>query len=196
MAQHLVRYGDGEEYILRGTGPERNCDGHPLHIPEMQRDLLLTVEEPKAGITYGATPDAMPYLKETYPDIQWVHGDMFKDMYMDGTCEKWIDQWKDTKKVLVGPTHLRRLPFWNKDFLHIRVRDGECYFDKPVVMYQLRKVAGIAGVVFFSACALSEILIYNLHELFCEASLIDVGAFWDPFCGVKSRAFHSRTRQA
>jgi hypothetical protein len=200
MAQHLMRFSAGELIVLTGRGARVNCDGHRLDIPGMQEDLRRTVEEPKEGLTYTATADDSAYgvpaideLRRLYPDIDWKLQDASMEMYLDGSDKAWIEQWTDARKCFVGPKHLERIPFWPVED-HAIIPDTDCYLKKDAVLELFSLPGSGWDVIFFSACVLSEILIYAMHEVFYDAHLIDVGAFWDPYCGVQSRAFHKSSK--
>ena len=121
--QHYVRYGDACWIIMTGKGPKkrpartRNSTGVDLTMPGMREDLRASLESPHPNVKYGIMPNCLAGwpesdIKEIAPDVDWWHGDLWKDLYVSESkdCAAFFN-WLSAKRVcLVGPEHLRGQP--------------------------------------------------------------------------------------
>jgi len=188
---HFMRYGDGEIYAICGGNGVTNIDGHYLGFPDLQVDMLKTITEPKKSILYGLIPIGAHAAdkKLDLSGISWVYGDVWRDAYDLGLIPSFFDWLEGKDVVIVGPPHMKRL-LSKVSFSHVKVDGKNCYLQKEKKKEELLRLTEKPDVVLFCAGVLSNVLIYELTESFQKSYMLDVGASFDPFCGVISRPNH------
>jgi hypothetical protein len=194
----LSRYGDGEWCCILGRGGH-NCDGHH-YFPELQRDLIATLLDPKELIFYGwlnCSKDAgmeeiEEFIAEEKIDVQWADGDVLMQRSKDGELLPFIEALRRRRMIYVGPPHLRELRSkgilnW-VDFVPIPLKD--CYKNKHEIMRVLADsmINHHPDLVLFSAGMLSNVIIYEMYAFVQQGiTFMDVGSLFDIYAGVKSR---------
>ena len=197
---HYLRYGHGAQLAMVGD-TRINCDGHSLALEGMRTDLLKTIQEPAQGknVLYGLMEigryvrphqDSVRALFEASPVKAWVDGDPFFPAIVNKQAHIYIDFLRSFDVCVVGPPHIRKLPDATgiKMTCHIHTHKN-CYTQKADIMRRLIQTRDRFNVVLFAAAMLSEVLIWELHDEFKDKALVDVGAFFDPICGVRSRGY-------
>ena len=209
---HYIRFGHGA--LLAAVGENSvNCDGHALFLPGLKEDLLKTLADPIATeeAIHGIMPlerkylkrnkhkDALINLSERYlSKIPWVDGDIFRKAIQDKTAHLFVEWLKQKNKVcVVGMDHLR--PESMEKNLGLKVdhwiRSGtNCYLRKTDILYEILELSMRFDCVLFACAVLANILVWELskNKAFSKCALIDIGAFFDPICGVKSRVYASK----
>lgn len=193
---HFARYGDGEFYAMFGR-KGANIDGHSYQMPGLAEDLKQTITSPKPYF-YGLQPLAarksniMKQVECLVGDkFPWVNADILHDASEAGTLLSFLDILRDTPCLFVGPPHLKSLHIdWEISGLE-EIPAKNCYaIDREALADRIR--LSDVKMVIFCASFLSNIMIWKLHEDMKHAWMIDAGSVLDPYCGVRSRTYHSR----
>jgi hypothetical protein len=193
---HFARYGDGELYVLlrrQGGHPkfDRNVDHCKYVLPGLNEDLWRTVKKPK-DYFYGLQPIAerkwqlIRFSQEL--GLSWVNSETMIDGAIDGKFNELAKVLNEYKLLFVGPAWLGGLPFKSKRVIPVPERD--CYLAKSTIINKILRWIGGRDVVFFSAGYLSNILIYELHNLHKEKFLIDTGSLWGVFVNKSIRGWY------
>jgi hypothetical protein len=206
---HYLRYGHGAQLAIICVDRD-NCDGHHMGFPHMSDDLFESISKPAEGenVLYGLMPIGRyvhPYeakITEFFSDSpveEWVDGDPFYPAIVEKRAYTYTDFLRERygdRILVVGPPHMRVLPEvlgipLHQD-LHL-ITSKNCYRQKWDMLKRIQRLRDEDrfDIVLFAAAMLSEVLIYKLHsaEGFENIGLIDVGAFFDPICGVRSRGY-------
>lgn len=194
--RHWPRYGDGNWLV--GVQRGKNCDGHRMCIKGMAAAVRKTVKEPKDGIDYALTREAIERCSEQIcayasDKISWTNGDILSDALIQGKMGQftaWMAE-RNTRMAWVGPPHIGEVPKKIRGMMHLRMRK-DCWKDTDMVVDTLRDWADKIDVVLFAASFLTCCAIYALHEAFEGKWMIDVGAAFDPLCGVISRDYQEK----
>lgn len=177
----FARYGDGEWLCMMGK-KGRNIDKHPFS-PALAKDLLLSVQKPKP-YTYGLqplsrrTPNIMEFVKKNSKVDGWVNADIIHTASKNGGLSRLLA----IDATIVGPAHMSKL---GKTL--IEVPRVDCYSKMNDTLSAMQRSA--SKVFFLCASMMSEVIIYRLFNT--GITMIDVGSAFDPYCGVKSRTYHS-----
>ena len=192
---HFARYGDGEFYaIFKKKGC--NTDKHEYGIPGLSEDLERTLIEKKPYI-YGLqplaaeTPKLAPRIRELVgPGFPWVNADIMHEASENGEILSFFDLLRVKKCLFIGPPHLKALKVnWDKCQL-IKIPPKNCYsVDRDALARAIQHEP--ADMVIFCAGFLTNIMIWELHELLMDRWMIDAGSLFDPYCGVLSRDYHA-----
>jgi hypothetical protein len=92
----------------------------------------------------------------------------------------------------VGPKHFEHLDVIG-DFTHIEVTDNRAYEEIDWTCDQLRDTIKDGDLVLFSSGMASPVSIWRLWPEFRgRVTLWDVGAIFDPYCGVYSRKTYAK----
>jgi len=200
---HYLRYGHGAQRAMVGD-TIINCDGHSLGFPEMREDLVDSIMNPCRGdnVLYGLMEigryvkgfkEPIIELFNSAPVTHWVDGDIFYPAIVEKKAHIYLRflQKPEFDICLVGPPHLEKMDEHLNVTAHFKT-DKNCYLQKNEAMQFLKRNQQDFNVVLFAAAMLSEVLIHKLHDQFMDKALIDVGAFFDPLCGVRSRGYAQR----
>ena len=188
-------YGDGEFLCIMGrTGA--NCDG-TKYEPGLQEALVNTLLRP-AGIwcsffdVPGPTRDsAVAWVEKNCPPIHWVAQRAVGRAAEIGRASPFFQAARTRSVVLVGPSHLADLPpNVIGSFQHIEVPATDAWREVDDIASRVRELVHPWTLVLFAAGMASNILIHRLWGASARsATLVDVGALLDPYCGVFSRNY-------
>ncbi len=209
----FVRYGDGEwKAILKGAGMVA-CRQQVLDS-EIQSDMVRSLTAinlaaydgssviHRPDIIFGMQGLGLRYYgdiisdflrKHRLEDIKWVDADVFHFASRAGLLYPLIEQLRNMKVVVVGPSLLKGLP--NGVFRYIKfieVSEKNCYKDQAAIKSEILKAHKELkeNVVYAFCCGpLAETLILDLHSQMPSNFLIDFGSLWDVFCGTRSRKY-------
>lgn len=129
--------------------------------------------------------------QQTY--INWVDKETFANANCQGRLQPLFQILNDRRTMLVGPEHFSQFnrAFWHNPPTHVRLdlpADFNCRESTlDMVAEDIREYG--PEIVTFSAGPVSNFLIHRLWPE-CMANgitLIDMGACFDPYCGVLSR---------
>lgn len=188
----VANYGDGEWSCILGASGE-NCDGH-RYSPELAEDLRHTLFEP-GGYLYGTNPGdrlrpvVTDWVEAHGVDVRWVEKNELSDANWRGELGPVFAELRKKNVMMVGPPHLRHLPAEVVEPVDvITVPPVNCYDAIHETLAAIRRDCVNVDVVTFSASMASNVMIHRLYdEMGGDVTLIDLGAIFDPYCGVNSR---------
>jgi hypothetical protein len=205
----LARWSDGEWPCVLGT-QGANTDKHPYSL-ELRRDLTQVLVE-----LQQRQPDTPSYLvglqemvARQHPlnervhtwlvthdlRLPWVSGEVFHRASIKDRLWPFIEALADRGVILVGPARLAPLATYFPLRQHVTVPLLNCHADAPRVLKEVRAALDAVGdadppVVSFSASMSTKYLVHEIHKTHPQATLIDVGALWEPYVGVRCRRYH------
>jgi len=198
----LMNFGDGEWSWLLGK-ELTNCDGF-TGSPSLTAEL-------KNMVMYGAAPNLFygtykcgsikPLYQEAdqwvqeygHDSIAWVYKELISNANCQGKLRPLFEHLNNRKTLMIGPSHfdhLRESFFSNPPDLMTVPLPLDFTEVRGTYLILVRKMIEMynPAIVTFSAGPLSNYLIYNLFGEFPTVTMIDMGACFDPYCGVLSRS--------
>lgn len=188
-------YRDGEWYCILGrSGGNINGERYDPELGEMLRRTLLEPvgqwcvfwwDHPTIG--KAAKRGALKWLEEHRPDVRWIPDRPIGRANQEGRAAPFWAACATRRVVLVGPEHMADL-----DLLpvaeHIVVPDAVAWRHVDRTCDEVRAAVQPDDLVLFAAGMASNVMIWRLWpELRGRATLYDIGAALDPYCGVFSR---------
>jgi hypothetical protein len=128
-------------------------------------------------------------------DLVWHNSDVFHYANRDGLLNPFIRQLRGKDVVVVGPPYLRALrdtAFKYAEFIEIPLKN--CFLDARRIQEKIVSWGHArSGVVYsFSASMAANVMIHELFPVLGGKNwLLDLGALWDVYVGVKSRTFYT-----
>lgn len=184
------RWGDGEWACLLDKRPGKaNCDGHTYFSDLGQRLHAILASRPNYHI------GLQPLAKRMYGDeidafgLSWSNADILHKASMHGELHTFFDAVRRQKKrvIVVGPSHLDGMRKHIGKYALLEIPERNCWLDYERVARRLTKALDRHdSLVLFAASMMSNVLIHDFHG---DATLIDIGSVFDPYCGVKSRTY-------
>lgn len=199
----FVRYGDGEyQRMIPGLR-----DKVRQQEPELSAALVNTVQSPHDGSYFiasqpkdtlyklGCREPVVKWVDANVPGILWHNGDVFHRASGKGVLYPLVRALHEHKTVVVGPSWLTALPFYDA-FIEIPhdTQRGHTFDSRSWSMIeqfqgQIQKHKDC--IVSISCGAAAKVLIHRLHtEMHPHSWLIDFGSLWDVYCGHPSRRYH------
>jgi hypothetical protein len=136
-------------------------------------------------------PAIVRFLKKHGVRHPWYYSDVFHYANIDGKLYPFISALRSRRTVIVGPAHLRVLNIRTIAYSHfVEVPLKNCFLETDTVEKEiLRWGSGKRDVVYaFSASMAANVMIHELFpRLGADNWLLDLGAIWDVYAGVKSR---------
>lgn len=203
----FMRFGDGEfmcmrEGLLKVKARAKNCDGHPYTVP-LALDLkhVLAFPSPGEDIFYGiqnSLANLMGLSEEECeravdalaPKILWSNGDVFHHASIKGQLGEFSNALFARHPVMVGPPCFDRFPIKMR---RVMIPEKSCYTAKQEIKRAIFQYYQDGARVFsVSASMAAKPIIHELHGILPGATFLDMGAVWDPYCGVNSRRYHQK----
>lgn len=192
----FARYGDGEwiSLLQLKCHTKRNCDWHYFY-PAMGlalKDVLKSRPNYKLGLQKLATeiyPNEIQgfLLANKLTDLDWVEADVLHRASKKGQLGAFAKECKGA--VWIGPQHLAPVAeaLQAKKFVVIPTENmWESYGE---VHHRSINAVKKGDLVLVSCGMPGKILIHALQSIHPTATILDTGAIWDPFGGVKSRKY-------
>lgn len=188
----VARYGDGEWGAILGK-IESTCYGDVV-TPELRTAIANTLLSPKPyfyaslGEPWTAEVDEWSYRQQI--NCTWAKKQVLEQASRDGRLLDFLRSIKRRRSLVVGLPRLSKL----QEILgceHVEVIGPNCFGRLREIVWNTREAVRLfKSDVILIACGLTSVVL--IHELFdqVDATLIDVGALFDPFCGVESRRGH------
>lgn len=199
----VSRWGDGEWYALLGY-PGQNSDRQPYHpgLGEALRNILLSRPAYYLGMRFPDQPelvrDVPHWLQEQgLADLGWTDAGLaFHNLVIAGRLPLLLDALRLRPLIVVGPPHLRPLERWVRplSFVEVPLRDAWTTVDAihGQVAQALEGIDEVATVA-ISAGITAKVLVDRLWRDYPGRHYLwDLGAVFDPFCGVNTRRYHRR----
>ena len=179
------RFGDGEMFCMEGK-EGMNCDMH-TYFPDLGEALRNVLDNPKGVM--GLMPNADKLRSH---DIEWADGRVFCDASIRGDLDRFMEALNDRHVGLVGPWHLRNMKFVSS-FVQVPMRNAWLEYDRIKKIIYTDENIWTPDVVILYACGMmAPVLIHDLYRE--DITQIDVGAVFDPYCGVHSRLYHKKLK--
>ncbi len=195
-----TRYCDGEWNAIFGR-VGKNCDGH-TYFPDMGRALLEAFRpEPAAGYHVGLLASLLREgrwwasgrtiaLERERPLGSWCDAMILHRAGMRGELGRFFEALRGRPLAVVGNRHLAKMrPWLGGGFDHIVVPERDCWGVRERVLPEILRAARSPGVVLLACSMPARVWIRRAWEAGGEASLIDVGAVFDPYVGIMSRGY-------
>ncbi len=191
----VARYGDGEWGAILGK-IDRTCYGDVV-TPELRDAITNTLLSPKsyfyASLGEPWTAEVNEWCQRQQIKCNWVKKQVLEQASRDGRLLGFLQSIKSRRSLAVGLPRLSKL----QEILgseHVEVIGPNCFGGLEHIVWNVREAVRLfKPEVILIACGLTSVVL--VHELFdqVDATLIDVGALFDPFCGVESRRGHKST---
>ncbi len=176
------RFGDGEMFCMEGKDG-MNCDRHE-YFPDLGKALRNVLDNPRGVM--GLMPLADNLRSR---NVDWVNGRCFCDALIRGDLDLFMEALQDRYVILVGPWHLRNLEFLNW-FIQVPTRNAWLEYDR--IKKEIETHITVGNVIIYACGMMAPVLIHDLYRE--DITQIDVGAVFDPYCGVHSRLYHKDLR--
>lgn len=199
------RWGDGEWRSLLGLGANyANCDGHHF-FPEMGLQLQQVLQA-KPVYRLGMQSLAVKLFKakieaflqrHALTKLTWYDADVFHKAAIYNKLDKVVEAVSKRKVLLVGPAHLRKVPFpvWK----YVQVQSKNVYQQLNSILMQLFEILANETeplLISVSASMPAEIIVDELYKRHGgKHTIIDFGSLWDQLVGVKSRSYMRAKRK-
>ena len=189
-------YRDGEWYCILGR-PGGNINGE-TYDPELGEMLRQTLLEPVGQwctfwwdhptIGKAAKKGALEWLAKHKPPVRWIPDRPISRANQEGRAAPFWEACRTRRVILVGPKHLAGLDIFPVA-QHIPVPDATAWKHIDRICDEVRTaLEGKDELVLFAAGMAANVMIWRLWpECRGKATLYDIGAALDPYCGVLSR---------
>lgn len=200
----LARWSDGEWPCVLGR-EGANTDKHPYSV-ELRRDLTKTLLEIRdhgapyivglqefVGRQHPLNEHVHAWMIAHDLSIEWVSGEVFHRASVRDKLGPLFKALAARGVILVGPTRLGALSSYFPIRQHVEVPLLNCHTEASRIIHEVRAAIdqhGIGPVVSFSASMSTKYLVHEINKTHPEATLIDVGALWEPYVGVSCRKYH------
>jgi len=201
----FMRFGDGEfmcmrEGLLKVKARAKNCDGHPYTVP-LALDLKHVLASPGEKIHYGiqnslaklmglSDEECEKAVDALAPRVLWSNGDVFHHASIKGQLGAFSAALFARHPVMVGPPCFEKFPV---KLRRIEIPAKACYDAKQEIKKAIfQHYQDGARVFSVSASMAAKPIIHELHNVLPGATFLDMGAVWDPYCGVNSRRYHQK----
>lgn len=206
----LSRWGDGEwNAVLRQRPPDRqNCDGHHFFSDmsdALENSLRERVSNPQCyNYEIGMQPlgwrlfseQIQAWLTANNAVAPWCNADLMVKPSMVTRLAALQEVLRELQVIVVGPWHLQGLKtrFPVASFIQVPLKD--CWLEYPDILAQTKTaIAAQTGycAVLVSTGMPAKVLVHDLYRTTIErAAVVDCGSIWDPYCGRRTRSYHSR----
>jgi hypothetical protein len=195
------RFGDGEWSAILGKSGA-NCDGHE-YFPDMAQRLRNAVIH-SSDYFYAIQNFAIKnmgsqiysFIKKNKIGLKWYNSDVFHYANINGELNPLIQSLRLKNVVMIGPSYLKKISsmlFEFKEF--IVIPEKNCYTEIDRIKSDLLSFGkGKSGYVYaLSASMAANCIIDDCYtELGKKNWMVDFGALWDVYAGVKSRSVYNR----
>jgi hypothetical protein len=190
----FARYGDGEANCMKGK-KGHNCDGHE-YFPDLGLKLRDVLED-KPTYMIGVQPLLVStepaFVKKYFTGLDIYDADVLHSASIDGRIPEFMDALHDRSVMFVGPFRLMMLADKFQQLLGSRLIDvpeKNCWTKYEKTIEALELALRLSDVVLLSCGMMAECIIHHFRDY--EATFIDCGSVFDPYCGVKSRSYHHK----
>lgn len=191
---HFSRFGDGEWYAILGR-KGTNIDGCSYEPPGLSQDLRVAAISPPPLVTNAlqglvrSKPELMREIRGVVPEVgTWPDADVFREAAKAGKHWELLER---GRVCLVGPVHLGKL-----GTLQVVTPVRDAYHHRVTVMRKMWELRREVDTFLLSCGFLANVVIHHMSKpLGPYVSLLDVGAIWDPWCGVVSRPWQKKLQK-
>ena len=186
----ISRYGDGElECMFHKRGRPMNSDLHKYY-PDLGEALIDVWKnwsnEPSyylglQNLAFRQNTEVIMEYTEKY-GIEWCGADVFHKASMRGRINELVDALKERDVIVIGNHHLKKLGF---EHYEIPMKNAWKAYDR-IVKYVEDNISEEKVIVYCCGMMASVLVDYFAGE----ATQIDAGSCFDPYCGYMSRGYH------
>ena len=193
----FVRYSDGDwNCFFNRVG--RVVNEH-TYMPDLGVALRESLK-PEPGYHVGimtslltpgrwwASEHVIKFVAE-HPEIPFCSSMILHCASQYGTMGRYFEAIKGRRLVVVGNSDMAKMVPWLESFEHIIIPEQECWLDRDRIEPQIIDAAQEPGIVMFSCSMPSKVWIRRTWEAGGKASLVDIGAVFDPYIGRMSREY-------
>ncbi len=191
-----ANYGDGEwECLLGEQGSNVNGEVYTPELAEQLRETLLK----HSGMWLGTNPSdrvrgrADDWVRgHDLQELPWIFKESLSEANVHGGLAPFLKACRSRNVILVGPEHLIDLPneLIGARFRSVLVHPHDAWRDVDRIVDQVLGHLEPCDLVLFAAGMASNLCIHMLMEDLVlendQATLLDVGALFDPYVGVLS----------
>lgn len=188
------RVGDGEaNCIYRDRKRTMNSDLHTyfedlgdalMGVLKSAPDYYLGLQ----GLAYRQRKDEIDRITKKY-GIKWCGSDILHNASINRQLDKLFEALENRKVMVVGPAHLKSLPFYDY-FVEVPAKDAWLSYESihAEINTLLKSLPDAENMVVIYCCGMmSCVLIDNFAG---QCTQIDAGSVFDPYCGINSRRYH------
>lgn len=199
----FVRYGDGEWACMLDLEPHLGVirKRHAPSDPAIFGKRLLKQLKTKPGYFVGIQPMAYKNWSDLIDPIiegtKICNADCFHIASMTEKENLFFDVIREKSKtsriIFIGPNYLKGLGF-SAEYYPTPLNNSWDHFQnlESDIRALIEKDLTRHTVIFYSCSLTAKYLMYTFWNLFGDKiTQIDTGSFWDPFCGINSRKYHS-----
>ena len=189
------RWNDGQWNMVLGKTEGTTGDGHAYAkvIGDHLTSILLSGPEYMMGMQNLSIKGkrgerVVSWVRKNLPSMKWYDADAIHHASMRGELRGLIDLLDKKRVVVLGPEHMRELPFCN-GFVPIPPTDA--FYARDELYDELGALLDDEPtIVSMSAGWTTNVLIDQLHKVHGGVhTFIDMGSVWDPYVGVFSRGY-------
>ncbi len=206
------RWGDGEWIVVlsseprwgdRFAKPNVSCGKHRV-LPDLSR-ALHGILRSKPPYILGIQPFAFDLMGDAIESfvnehhlnaLDWVNSDTLHLASRLGAFNEFVSLIRERGTILIGPDYLKPLSEFFPIVEHVSVAETDCWLDVETIIERSKRALDRANKNVVICCSAGPVTKYILHRLYVmgasDRTLIDTGAVWDIYVGVKSRCYHEK----
>lgn len=174
-----------------------NCDGHE-YFPDLGlklRDVLEDRPKYMIGVQPLLVSTDSAFVKKYFTGLNIYDADVLHSASIDGGLKDFMGVLRGRDVIMVGPFHLNTLV--NKfnslsGRVLIDVPNKNCWTEYEKTLERLQRWIKKDCVVLLSCGMMAECVIHHFKDY--DATFIDTGSVFDPFCNVLSRSYHHKLK--
>lgn len=196
----LARYNDGEWICMLKLEKNNLYNIHKAKWDDKAdifvKNKLLPIIQSKPEYPIGISTEVLTRLNlinEIWPHINELSlfdGGVFARKSCDIELVKLFNLLKDKKVILLGPEHCQKMKKMF-DFTHIKTPNkiwNHYENIKSTLFNNLQKSEN--NIILYSCSFVAKVLIDEVYKQFPNNIQLDLGAVFEPYCGVDSRPWH------
>lgn len=192
----FARFGDGEANCMKGK-KGHNCDGHE-YFPDLGlklRDVLEDKPKYMIGIQPLLVATDQAFVKKYFTGLDIYDADVLHSASIDGRIAEFMAALLGRRILFVGPSHLMALADKFHEILGAKLIDvpkKNCWEKYEDIIESIEQELTKDCVVLLSCGMMAECVIHHFKDY--DATFIDTGSVFDPFCNVLSRSYHHKLK--
>ena len=191
------RWGDGEFGCLLHPSARRNRDGHQYFetLSEALKEVLLSRPEYLLGMQPKAIRDMgeeiNKWMDENKLSFDWINADILHNASRHDEMNDFCKALKQRRCIFVAPERLKKIAMKIGRGM-VRVPLIDCWKWYRQIYTDICDLIEKDTVILYCAGMTSNVLIHHIWNDYKDTvSQIDCGSVFDPYCGLKTRQYHS-----
>lgn len=193
----FVRYSDGDWNCIFGrTG---GIGDEHKYKPDLGKALLDSLK-PEADYHVGLMPSLLTpgrwwaserviRWRNANPDLTLCSSLLLHSAGMRGKLDNYFEALRGNRLVVVGNAGAVAMRPWLGDFEHVVIPVSDCWDSRHEILPRILSACKAPGVAMFSCSMPAKVWIRQAWDAGCAASLVDIGAVFDPYLGKLSRSY-------